>query len=194
MSNETVKFAKVAVFTDAAKLEENIELVGKKGKTLDNLIHRCAVSCLYHAREHGDVRKITALQEAMPRSARGKGLAHWFVEHMPVQLDDDGKPKVNDNGHYMLKKDRTPEDFTIEEAASMPFWDLTQEKDPAPVGLDVLLKYLNNIAKGGTAKKPVTEAAKLAALAAIEGMKAAANDDANADVAEVVELRTALNK
>lgn len=184
-----MQIGKITIIEDASKLDDSIAEVARRGKTLDKLIHRAAVSCMYHAREYGDVRKITALREAMPKSARGKALNLWFETFMPVELDETGKAKMNDNGHYVLAKDRKPEDFYIEEAAAMPFWDLSQEKDPKPVGLDTLMKYLRSMANGGTKARPVSEAAQLAALAALEGIEQAANDDAELGV--VVELAKA---
>lgn len=171
------KFAHVTVITDTTKLADAIDSVATKGKTLDNLIHRAGVSCMYHAQQHGDVTLAEKLIEAMPRSSRRKGLVVWFEDNMPV----DGKISDTKAGvSITLKKGRADTDFTLSEAAAVPFWDHTVEKTPRPMTLQQAIaafgKNLDKAVKAGTAS-----AAEAAALkAAVDG---AANDTDEAKAA-----------
>lgn len=167
----TVKFAAVTVITDAAKLAESVDSVARKGKSLDTLIHKTGVSCMYHAQQHGDVTLLEKLVEAMPKSSRRKALITWAEDNMPL----DGKVVDGKNGvSITLKKGRTDADFTLTEAAATPFWEHTKEKDPRPMTLKQAIaafgKNLDKAVKAGTAS-----AAEAAALkAAVAG---SANDE-----------------
>jgi len=170
---KTVKFANVNVITDTTKCAESIDTIATKGKTLDNLIHRTAVSCLYHAREHGDVTLAERLMEAMPKSSRRKAMGTWIEDHAPLE----GKISDTKSGvSITLKKGRKPEDFKLAEAAAVPFYEHTAEKNPRPMTLAQAIaafgKNLDKAVKAGTAT-----AAEAAALkAAVSG---ASNDEAS---------------
>ena len=114
----TVKISGVTVTVDSAALVTLVDSICGRGKKLDKDIHRAGVSCLYHAREHGDVTLAERLIKSLPRSSRRKAFNHWAESHCPLTIEDDGKEKVT----VKLAKDRKPGDFDLEGAAAKPFW------------------------------------------------------------------------
>ena len=129
-----MQIARINIITDSKAYAETVATIGKRGKALDKLIHRAAVSAIYHAREFGDVRKFEALCEAMPKGSRVKALVAWYEAHVPVDADDEGNRK--------LKKGRTADDFKIEDAAKTPFWEFTKERAPVALTLEKLMEYV----------------------------------------------------
>lgn len=153
------KVANVTLITGAANIDKNIADVARKGKTLDTLIHRTAVSCVYHAREHGDSRKLADLVNAMPKASRRKALIDWIEAHVPVNKgDDDPKNNTHDSkkdGYTIkLRKGRTKDEFLLEECAVKPFWDFTPDRSTAPMTLKRAIASFER-----AVKKAVTEGA-----------------------------------
>lgn len=144
-------------------IDKLIGSIKTRGKRLDIDIHLAACSALEHTRVHGDWTKLQKLLLASPRSARGKALAFWIVAHGAISAIDAKTKKVT------LKKGWSgSSEWKVEEACATPFWDFTEEKNPEPLNKAGLLKYLATAAKGGTASRPVTKEAALAALDAYE--------------------------
>ena len=171
-----MKIADVSLITGAANLDKKIAAVARKGKKLDTLIHRTAVSCVFHAREHGDSRQLSDLINAMPKSGRRAALIDWVHAHVPYDEDE----TVNTKTEYKLKlrKGRKPEDFLLSECAAKPFWDFTPDRSTAPMTLERAIaafeRALDKAVKQGTAS-----ADSAAALANAVATAKAANDSEN---------------
>jgi len=118
----------VTIITDGKALSRNILTVKRQGGKLDEIIHTCAVSALYHAEQHGDVTKAAELVHAMPASSRRKALIHWLTAFAPlrVQNTEDGK-----FSGFKLNKGKKAKAFNVEQASATPFWDFTKERNPA---------------------------------------------------------------
>lgn len=147
---------------DAKKLNTAIKSIATRGKKLDADIHLCAVSCLYHAQEHGDVTLLTRLVDAMPKSGRRKALIHWACEHGKLAYKEKEQAFNLDKGKSKSWK--------LAAAEATPFWEFTVEKAPSDVTLEGLVKMVHNkivkgkedgrLEKGFTTKSFMTELAK----------------------------------
>lgn len=121
---------------DSKKLVTAIKSIANRGKKLDADIHLCAVSCLYHAQEHGDTTLMTRLVDAMPKSGRRKALIHWAVEHGKLAYSEKEQTFKLDKGKSKSWK--------LAAAESTPFWEFTVEKAPQDVTLEGLIKMVHN--------------------------------------------------
>ncbi|AGW43585.1 hypothetical protein JG068_03 [Burkholderia phage JG068] len=83
-------FKAPVLMTKAAEMEKAIASIANRGKKLDADIHQAACSTLAHAINHGDVTLAQKLVAAMPKSARTKALAAWFVDFGPA----DWRPRI----------------------------------------------------------------------------------------------------
>ncbi len=171
-----MKVANVNIITDSAKIDAAIASVATKGKSLDQLIHRTAVSCVYHSQQHGDTTKLCALVDAMPKSGRRKALIAWVEAHVPVDADETTDTK--DGYTIKLRKGRKPEDFLVSEAAAVPFWDFTQERVPVPMTLERAIAAFEKAIAKAVEQGNVT-ASDAAALANAVAATQAANDGDN---------------
>lgn len=124
---------KVNTITEKRALIVAIGLIATSGAALDEQIHTAAVSCLYHAKNHGDVTLASRLVDAMPKSTRRLALIHWFNKYGPLVFD---KP----TNAFKLARGKEPRPYEIEKAEETPFWDLTTEKNPAKFSVESLLK------------------------------------------------------
>lgn len=114
--------------TDKRDIQKRIKSIRNRGITLDKDIHETGVACMIHARDHGDVTLLAELVEAMPKSGRRKALVKWASDHMPATFSEK-------TGQFKLKKNRTAEDFLVEKAEAVPFWDYTKERKPTEYDL-----------------------------------------------------------
>lgn len=160
-SNKTVRIEGVTVITEASKLGTAITSIANRGKRLDDDVHKAGVSCLYHAREHGDITLFARLVEALPRGTRRLAFIQWAQDHAPVEHDD---------GAFTLTKGRKADDFDLVGAAVTPFWDHTKEVAPKTVGREQLIRTLQQYAAGGSGKRKVDDAGVAAALQALKAL------------------------
>lgn len=126
--------------TTKSAILKRISSIRTRGARIDRDIHETGVDCMIHARDHGDVTLMTKLAEAMPKSSRRKALVAWVIAHAPL--------KYNQNEEkFTLNKKRAKEEgaWLVEEAATVPFWDFTQEKAPVQYDLD---KAINSFIRG----------------------------------------------
>lgn len=134
-----VKIGNTNITTDGSTLDKNIRSIVGRSAKLAGETHVALVSGMWHAREHGDTTRLTALVGGLHSSNRKQGIVAWLNKFMPVT--DEG---VNaKSGEMKLRKDRKPEDFQIEQAEAVPYWDFTVEKPVAELTLPALLKLLN---------------------------------------------------
>lgn len=172
---------KISLLTQA-DVAIRIALISTAAKELQADIHVCAVSSLDHARAHGDTRGVVALLNALPKGQRVKGLAAWFThfsnKKLNLTVDKDTKLYVCE-----LRKERTDEDFKIEEASEIDFGDFTTERDPVTLTLAAMIKRIEKMSTNdelngdGSPKvdnEARTMAAELVAFARVKMLKAAA--------------------
>ena len=100
-----------------------IKLIAVAGKKLDERIHEVGVSGLAHCLEHGDSTALTALCNAMPKSARGNALKEWITEHAPLAWVN-AKQAWKGNGKFEGNMDDV-----LAHAYANPFYN---KKDTAP--------------------------------------------------------------
>ena len=154
------------LITGSASITKAVESIARRGKSLDNDIHRAAVSLIAHVRDHGDTTLVVSLIKAMPRGSRVKGLVEWFNEFSPMTIE------VTKAGVAVeLDKKRTSADSKIDEAIETPWYAFKKETAKAEVTLESLIekfeKAIVKLAKeGGCAE---TDAGKL--IAAVEGAR-----------------------
>ncbi len=171
-----MKVANVNIITDTAKIDAAIASVATKGKSLDQLIHRTAVSCVYHSQQHGDTTKLCKLVDVMPKSGRRKALIAWVEAHVPVDADETNDTK---EGYTIkLRKGRKPEDFLVSEAASVPFWDFTVERVPVPMTLERAIAAFEKAIAKAVEQGNATESDANAVVNAVAAVRAA-NDGNN---------------
>ena len=156
-----------------AETAKTIKSIKIRGANLQRDIHICAVSTLAHMRDHGDYTLAVALMNALQSGQRVKGMALWMSHHSSGKFTLRQDKKQGNIWVGALSKDRTAEDFLIEDAVKITFAEFTVEKDPVQVTPDSIKKYLDRlIANEDTIKSAtgedqpkVTEAAKAAAKA-----------------------------
>ena len=128
----------------AAECSTAIGRIAAAGKTLQSRIHVVAVSTLDHIREHGDTTLACRLLDALPNGVRVKSLGFWFGHFSngkaKFSQDKAGAWKCN------LSKERADSDFDIEGADATTFADLTSEKSPETMTVQMLEKMLAKVA------------------------------------------------
>jgi len=119
------------------QIGNRIASIAKRGKKLDLDIHFCAVQCLLHAEDNGDMTLATRLVDAMPKSGRRKALVAWFRGFGPFNYSED-------NG---FSKDKTADahKFNVEEANENPFYDFTHELAVTEFTLEAALRQLTKL-------------------------------------------------
>lgn len=142
-----------ALKVSAASVQEEIHLIG--------------VSCLAHARDHGDIRPMAALLNALPLGQRVRGLVAWARNFSSKKLSI--KQDAQKSWVIEIQSERVPEDFKVDEAMSITFAEYTAEKDPTSVTLESFIKNLSRTANNdemhsdGTTPKVSPEARAAAA-------------------------------
>lgn len=124
-----------------ADLMKAIPLLSASAREVQAMIHQCGCSALDHVRAHGDTTGFVALLNALPNGQRVKALAYWAAHfsNKKLVLSFDKKLK---SWVAKLSKDRTDQDFKIEEAMALSFADLTEEQAPKTMTVEMLIKKL----------------------------------------------------
>jgi hypothetical protein len=156
-----------------------IEALAANAKNVQDEIHVISVSCLAHARDHGDVRPFTQLLNALPNGQRVRALVTWARHFSSKKLNI--KQDTQKLWVVEIQSERVPEDFKVDEAMGTTFADFTVEKDPESVTVESLIRNLSRTAnndemhKDGKTPKVSPEARAVAAsLVAAYRAKAAA--------------------
>lgn len=121
---------------ESRKLTKAINSIIRRGVQFDKDVHQAAVSCLYHGEQHGDLTLATRLVNGMPRSSRRKALIHWFTKHGMMTYKEKEQAFKMDKGKSKAWK--------LSDAESVPFWEFTEEKDPAKLTMEGLVKSVVN--------------------------------------------------
>jgi hypothetical protein len=110
---------------DAQGIAKGIADVSVTAQAVQADIHSLAVSCLAHVRDHGDTTLAVRLLGVLPSGQRRKTLAQWFKVYSSgkMLLNQDAK-----HGTWSCKlRDRTAEDFKVDEAMDCDYGDLEPE-------------------------------------------------------------------
>lgn len=80
-------------------LKTKIANIKSSGAKLDNNIQEAAIGCLEHIEQHGDVRILNDLWNAMPNGSRRNALGLYVLEFGKVRLNT-GKDKEQNRFRY----------------------------------------------------------------------------------------------
>jgi hypothetical protein len=144
-----------------------IDALKKNAADVQAEIHLIGVSCLAHARDHGDVRPMQNLLNALPNGQRVRGLVAWARNFSSKKLSI--KQDAQKAWVVEIQSERVPEDFKVDEAEGITYADYTNEKDPTSVTVESLIRNLTRTAnndefvKGTTVPKVSPEARAVAA-------------------------------
>lgn len=122
------KTSTLALYANAAEITKAIASIQKRGVSLQNDIHRAALSCLVHTEKHGDITLANRLIDALPGMARKNALADWFVAFGKFLPAEDDK-----NGMLVFGADKVS---MISEATATPFWEFKPEPKWVPFDFD----------------------------------------------------------
>lgn len=123
-----------------SEIAKRITRIKSVGARLQNEVHVVAVSCLAHARDHGDITLSVRLLDAMPNGQRVKALAYWFRKFSGEQLSFSFKPDTGWSAK--LVKGWKPELYDVDGAYAVTFADLTAEKGYDTLSVKAVLSYL----------------------------------------------------
>lgn len=123
----------MSVKLQAAKdVRAMIKVIAKKGPELDRLVHDCAVQCMAHAKEHGDLTLVAELvggkfikkgvvtasyDGVLVQTGYGVGdLKSWIMGHTPIRFN-------NSTGNIGIPKEKNKEEnWKLELAEANPFF------------------------------------------------------------------------
>ena len=131
-----MKIGNTTLIEGTKSITRKITSIRTRGRKLDADIHTTALSCVYHAEQHGDVTLAERLMDSMPNGSRVKSLAVWLEDFFPMSVKKD---KESGNWKVSLKKDRSAEDYQYEKAEADPFWQHSVERDPRPLTVEQVL-------------------------------------------------------
>lgn len=134
----------VEIIKTDAKFQEKLEELRVTGKAIDMLIHRLAVSALFHYGKAWNWTKVKEVIDAMPKSSRRKALILWVQANASLVYK-----QKNDS----LSQPKKVEDrfVNLEEAMAIPFWDLSEENPDKPaMTMEQFLKFITSKAKKAT--------------------------------------------
>ena len=124
---------KISLITTDAKIDDMIASISKRGKSIQNDIHRTACSIVRRWHESSDVsvavRQMNALLGAVPSMARANAFKAWVEAYATFVWDAD-------NDCFTYHKKRTK--ISLEDAKTAcgtPFWEFTKEPEYKPMDL-----------------------------------------------------------
>jgi ATP-dependent protease HslVU (ClpYQ) ATPase subunit len=135
---------KVEIIKTDAKFQEKLQELRVTGKAIDLLIHRLAVSALFHYGKAWNWTKVKEVIDAMPKSSRRKALVLWVQANASLMY----KAKTDS---LVQPKEVEKRFVELDEAMAVPFWDLSEENPDKPVmTMEQLLKFITQRAKKAT--------------------------------------------
>ena len=136
----------VTVTMTPAQLTRAITAIGNSGAKLDEQIHTVAIQAMLHARDTGDVRPLTRLFYAIPKSGRALTFKTWVCDFMPaVWVKEEAKGTLRE--HFRLKANHEPDQFKIVEAARTPYWVRYKEPEVVDVSIELFRRRLESLCK-----------------------------------------------
>lgn len=139
------------ISTDRTIISRSIASIRRRGANLDKDIWTCAVSCVAHAQEHGDLSLFADLCSAMPKGSRVATLKAWAATFAPIAFAGEkakiDKTRVRD-GEF--QSDRS--DWDIDGMMGSPWYEYKKGTEMSEFGLDQLRTYLEKVAEGKETK------------------------------------------
>lgn len=133
------------MFEGEAAINKAIASIKRRGASLQNDMHKAAVSCLAHADKHGNVTPMRNLLEAVPNAVRKNALRSWAEQFGKFTWNDTTKT---------LDFDKS-KSTTLDAAIAEPFWQWQPEAAYKPLDLKTelakLLKRVDTARKHGDA-------------------------------------------
>jgi hypothetical protein len=123
--------------SDQKAIGQMIGEIGGTSKRLRELVNTCAMSCVWHAVEHGNATPASSLCEKLGEGWRLDALREWFIAYGPFKWNADKRS-------FYLNKDKLDEykseissdlDTFLGRMESCPFWQFKPE--PSFVGFDL---------------------------------------------------------
>lgn len=159
----------ISLITTDAKIDELIVTIAKRGKSLQNDIHRAACSIIRRWHESGDVsvavRQMNALLEAIPSMARANAFKAWVEAYATFVWNTEDKCFA-----YHAKRTKISLD-DAKAACATPFWEFKKEPEYKPMNLDDMIAALiaraDKRRQDGLQDGDVVDAAKVKALKAL---------------------------
>lgn len=173
------KKTSLKLLTGATAINTAINSIQNRSKKLAQDIHVCAVSCLMHADQHGDITLAARLVQALPDMTRKNALLDWLQAFGKFGWDADAKALTFDKTKKTNK----------EGACETPFWVFKPETEYKPFDLKAELARLvakaTKAAEKGDARDsiPPHMLAVLKQAAATAEAQAPANTDEKAQEA-----------
>lgn len=141
------------LITTAKAINTAIDSIARRGKTLDNDIQVCALSCLNHHNEHGDITLLNRLWLGMPKGSRRKSLTDWVLQFGAVQGNPD-KATAKEVPFVDARKDKV---LDLDGAIATPWYEYNRPASEDTVlefdftkALEALLKRAQNAQAKGT--------------------------------------------
>ena len=134
---------KVKRAMELKQINKNIRLIAVNGAKLDNLVQTTAVGCMSHALEHGDVRPMDSLLNALNNGYRKRGFQVWVQTYSPIRWNGDGKIGLAKPDTKLYRP------FNVDEANANPFWtlDAAAEKTVKELSAEALRAMISRFVK-----------------------------------------------
>jgi len=160
---------KISLITTDAKINDMIASISKRGKSVQNDIHRTACSIVRRWHESGDVsvsvRQMNALLAAVPSMARVNAFKAWVEAYATFVWDTDNSCFAYHNKRTKIALD------DAKAACATPFWEFKKEPEYKPLNLDDMIAALISRAdkrrQDGLKEGDVLDENKIKALKAI---------------------------
>ena len=160
---------KISLIMTDVKIDDMIASISKRGKSVQNDIHRTACSIIRRWHESGDVsvavRQMNALLEAIPSMTRSNAFKAWVEAYATFVWDAD-------NSCFAYHAKRTK--ISLEDAKTAcgaAFWEFKKEPEYKPLNLDDMISALiaraDKRRQDGLKDGDVVDADKIKALKAI---------------------------
>jgi len=124
----------------AKVINKAITSIVARSTKLDGDIHATAIQTMMHAEKHGDCTLASRLVNTLGKSIRSKALIHWFETFSPLR-------RSRKSGEFELVKNKAKRTWHCAKAFDIPFYDLSNEKEPVKVSYDSVKKLIESIAK-----------------------------------------------
>ena len=133
------------LFLNLKETAIKIKSIKVRGANLQSDIHQVACSTLAHIRDHGDYTLAVSLMNAIPTGVRVKGLALWFHHFSNGKFAVRQDKKQGNIWVGSVNKDRSPEDFLVDDAVKVTFADFTTEPVKQEITVEKIKKYLEGL-------------------------------------------------
>ena len=133
------------------EISKAVAKVISMGRKFERELHLVAMSCLYHAEQHGDFTKCSKLVNGLRNgrsiqngSARVRSLITWFEDFAPMSYKDGTGGAL---GQFKKATGDNVPKYDLAKAAINPFWDWTEEAEPVDITLADVYQMVMSVAK-----------------------------------------------